>query len=615
MKNQPKRTIVTSRLFSRGMLLSLLFYISIGSLLSQSRYSDYGSSDKTRVYRENFSEPNSKWEVYRSGSRMGKIHDGVLDWISMNTSAQMIWHTLTDMDWSRDWQIETRVKFVTGKENSSNDLVWNMDENNRDKYHFGFTGQGKYVFSKKVGSEYQSIVPFTKSDLVNTSAFNKITVRKKGNTYYYFFNEKLLTTKSYHTVTSDKVGFMVAPNTTVQIDYLDVSYLKPKDLSLASSLPAGKNYVGIMTKYNGYNLQRWKTRDAFPKDAIKSDWDDGYHISDLSYDNDKWSLIMSKGTGYSTQTWITRKEWPKDDIKGKWDDGYRITEVNYGNGVWAIVFSKGGAYGRQRWATKGSSFPSDKIKEFGDDGLWITEIAYGVDRWVLVSSQDTNIRGQKWFKKSQFPESEIKEYQSQGYSVAQLSREDDWWVLVMNKYSSSRPQQLIASSTFPKEEIRKYWDQGYYLTDLSYGTLKKTSSYTSNTSTSTTYKPTNLKLALLGTWYGGAEGENDNGYFRFYSDDIAMMISDKGDTLGGYDYTQGGMEIDLEYEINSFNTPNQLDFVFKSSGNSIGKMKGIIRFKDEDTFELKLATELGDPRPSNFISTPDSKVATFKRVR
>jgi len=597
----------------RGIMASLIFIISIGTLLSQDDYSDYTKSDKTEVYRENFSEPNSQWEVYRSGQRMGKIHDGVLDWISMNNSAQMIWHTLSDMDWSRDWQIEARVKYVTGKENSSNDLVWNIDENNRDKYHFGFTGQGKYVFSKKVGSEYQSIVPFTASDVVNTSVFNKITIRKKGNSYYYFFNEKLLTTKSYHTVTSNKVGFMVAPNTTVQIDYLDVSYLKPKDFSLASTLPSGMNYVGIMTKYNGYNLQRWKTRDNFPKDAIKTDWDAGYHISDLSYDNNKWSLVMSKGTGYSTQTWITRKDWPKTDIQEKWDDGFAITEVNYGNGVWAIVFSKGSPYSRQRWSTR-SVFPSDKIKEFGDEGFWISEIAYGVDRWALVASKSTNIRGQKWFKKSEFPESEIKEFQNQGYAVTQLSRENNWWVLVMTKYSSSRPQQLIASSTFPKDDIRKYWDQGYYLTDLSYGALKKTSSYTSNTSNSTGYTPKNLKLALLGTWYGGAKGKNENGYFRFYSDDIAMMISDKGDTTGGYDYYQEGMKIDTEFETNSFNTPNQLDLVLKSSGITIGRLKGIIRFIDQDTFELKLSTELDGTRPSTFANTSNNPVATFKRV-
>ncbi|MBO3699208.1 hypothetical protein [Roseivirga sp. E12] len=583
------------------------------SAVSAKTYNSYNAGDMTKVYREDFSQPNTKWEVYRSGSRMGKIHDGVLDWISMNNSAQMIWHTLDDMNWSRDWQIEARVKFVTGKENSSNDLIWNIAEDGKNKYHFGFTGQGKYVFSKKVGSEYQSIVPFTASDLVNTSQFNKITIRKQGTNYYYFFNERLLTTKSYHTVTSDKVGFMVAPNTTIQIDYLDVSYLKPKSsVTTSTSIPSGKNYVGVMTKYSGLSTQRWKTRDIFPKDEIKSDWDAGYHVSDLSYDNDKWTLIMSKGTGFSTQTWITRKEWPKADIKEKWDEGYRITETNYGNGVWAIVFSKGSSFGRQRWATKGSAFPSDKIKEFGDDGLWITDLAYGVDRWVLVSSQDSNIRGQKWFKKAQFPESEIKEYQDMGYSITQLSRENNWWVLIMTKYASSRPQELISSSTFPKEEIREYWDKGYYLTDITYAETTTTSTSTRSTTVESKANA-NISELIVGKWYGGVPDENDNGYFTFDSDKFVTMVS--GDeTIGGRNYEVDGVTLDLKYEIDNSKTPANIDLVFYSGSTAFGRLKGLIKMLDDDSFEIVMSSELTDPRPSSLTEVGSQKVAVFKRV-
>ncbi|GAB5524494.1 MAG: hypothetical protein Roseis2KO_23660 [Roseivirga sp.] len=580
---------------------------------SGTSYSTYGSSEKTRVYREDFNNSSDKWEVYRSGSRMGKIQNGYFDWISMNNSAQMIMHTLTDMDWDRDWQIETRVKFVTGKPNSSNDLLWNIDEDGTDKYHFGFTGEGKYVFSKKVGSEYQSIVPFTASSTVNKSGFNKITVRKVGSAYHYFFNEKLITTKYNHQVTSNKVGFMVAPNTTIQVDYLDVSYLKPGSSSSGKIL-AGKNYVGVMTKYNGYSIQRWRTRDNFPKDEIKAEWDNDYYVSDLSYDNGQWSLVMSKGTGFTTQRWITRKEWPKDEIKAKWDEGYYITELNYGNGVWAIVFSKGSGYSRQRWATRGSSFPSEKINEFANEGLYITEIVYGNDRWALVSSRDSDIKDQKWFKRNTFPQNEIDTYLGQGYTITQLSYENNLWVLVMTKYTNKQPQQWFTSKTFPKDEIREYWDDGYYLTDISYGTTGSATQLRTETKVSPR-EFSNIDQLLVGKWFGGSKDdtEAEKGYMIFEENHRTTMIAN-GETIGGEGYEVEGTKIDLSYEVDETSSPKKFDIIFNVGGSEFGRMKGIIKFIDEDTFQLQLSSEMQDPRPSRF-STGSNDVATFKRVK
>lgn len=582
-----------------------------------SSYRSYSSSDRINVYREDFNNSNDKWEVYRSGTRMGKIANGSLDWISMNNSAQMIWHTQEGMDWDRDWQIETRVKFVTGKPNSSNDLVWNIDENGTDKYHFGFTGEGKYVFSKKVGSEYNSILPFTASSTVSKSGFNKITVRKVGSAYHYFFNEKLLTTKYNHKVTSNKVGFMVAPNTTIQIDYLDISYLKPGSSvsgNLSSgTMPAGKNFVGVMTKNNGYSVQRWRTRDNFPKDAIKTEWDNDYYVSDVSYDNSKWSLVMSKGTGFTSQRWITRKEWPKDEIKAKWDEGYYISELNYGNGVWAIVFSKGSGYTRQRWSTR-SSFPSEKIKEFGEEGLNITEIVYGNDRWALVASRDSDIKGQKWFKRNAFPQNEINTYLGQGYTITQLSYENNLWILVMTRYASRQPQQWFTSNTFPKDEIREYWDKGYYLTDITYGSTGAASQIQRDPEARTkTFS--NLDQLLIGRWFGGSKNdtEAEKGYMIFEENHRTTMIAN-GETIGGEGYEVEGTKIDLSYEVDETSSPKKFDIIFNVGGSEFGRMKGIIKFIDEDTFQLQLSSEMQDPRPGRF-STDSNDVATFKRVK
>lgn len=601
-------------------LIAVILFSSL-PLSAQSGYNDYSSSDKTFKYREDFSSASYRWESDVEGKSSGEIRGGVLVFKSINDKAQAKYAMVEGMNWSGDWELEVGVRWVNGKQNSSIDFIWDRVSGQTRKYHFGFTGAGKYNIAE-YDQGYQQIVGFTKADFVNQTTRNRLTVRKVKNTYYFFVNERFVKSHPFKAIKGDYVGVMVPPSSVIHVDYLYARQLKKKvvsDYSSTSTIDASGGYVGVMTKYNGYNLQRWKTRDNFPKDAIKADWDAGFSVSDLSYDNNKWSLIMSKGTGYSTQTWITRKEWPKDDIKEKWDQGYKITEVNYGNGVYAIVFSKNSGYDRQRWATKGSAFPSDKIREFGNDDLSITEIIYSKDRWVVVGSKDSSIKTQKWFKRTKFPKEDIETYLRQGFSITQLSRENGWWVLVMSQYhSGSRPTVWFNTKEFPKTKIREYWDKGYYLTDLTY-TKPGRQAVNSNPSTESITTTSNntkvkksIKTRLLGNWYGGADGEK-KGYLRFYTDDIIRMISGI-DTVGGYNYQQQGMKLDVKYRLNSFNTPNQLDIVFYSKGSVFGKMKGIIRFKDDDSFELKLAG-LNAPRPGSFTSTTENKVATFRRLR
>ncbi len=605
----PKTTISVDHLYAfqleKAPSISTITSVNTSNKKS---YNNYSQSDMTRVYREDFNEPKTKWEVFRSGERMGKTHDGVLDWISMNDNAQSIWDELDVMDWKRDWQVEIRMKHVTGKPNSSNDLLLDIQQNN-EKYHFGFTAEGKYVLSQLVGKKYESIVPFTASSIVNKDLFNKFTIRKVGSQYQFFVNEDLITTKTGISVTSNKVGFMVPPNSTLQIDYLDVSYLN-SNKTIASLNAQTAGYTTVMTKYSEYTTQRWKTRDEFPKEEIASDWDDGYSVTDLSYDNDKWSLIMSKGSGYTIQKWRTRYEFPKDEIKEMWDEDYKITELNYGNGVWAVVMSKGSGYGKQRWATT-ADFPSEKIKEFADEGLSITELTYGDDRWALVGSRTSSYAGQRWFKTVDYPQEEIDREAQNGYIITQLEYHNNFWVLIMSKVSG-RTQVLFNNSTFPKEEIRKYWNDGYHITDITYSEPQE-SVFPSTTNTSNPNN--NISELLVGKWYGGGinDPDTEKGYMIFDTDKFTTMIT-KGDTIGGKGFVTDGVPLDLKYEVVPSTSPQGINLVFYSAGENLGNMKGIIRMIDEDTFEFCLADELTDPRPTAFKDSGSVKLAVFKRI-
>lgn len=548
------------------------------------------------MYREDFDEVDQKWETYTSGASMGKIHDGYYDLISMNDKAHAKYAFVSNMDWSQDWQLEIRMKQINGKDNSSNDIIWDRESGNSNKYHFGFTSAGKYNLSE-YDQGYQAIVDFTAAEFVNKKGFNKITVRKVRGTYHYFLNERYIISSSYSKVKGDYIGFMVPPNSTLQVDYIDVSYLDQMSNNMESV-----GYNVVMTKSNGYTVQRWKTRDEFPKAEIKKEWDEGYSISNLSHDNGKWTLVTAKGTGFSNQQWRTRADFPKDEISESWSEGRSITELNYGNGLWALVMSKTSNYGLQRWATS-SNFPVEKIKEFRDSGLYISELIYGEDRWALVGTKDSRITSQSWNRSQDFPRDEIEQLGNQGYIIAQLEYHNNSWILVMNKMIGNARNIWFSSTSFPKTKIREYWDQGYYLTDITH--------YTNN-SPETKSKDLLADL-LVGKWYGGAAGEAEQGHFIFDSDRTVTMTTE-GDTLGGKDWVIDGKAFSLRYEITNSTSPKGIDLVIYSAGEKLGSMKGIIRMINEDELEMKISP-MGEARPTELKNESDSKVAVFKRKK
>lgn len=225
----------------------------------------------------------------------------------------------------------------------------------------------------------------------------------------------------------------------------------------------------IMSKGTGFSDQRWKTRIYFPKDEIKSEWDDGYYITDLTYNDGKWAVVMSKGTTFTQQKWRTRTYFPEKEIDEAWDEGYNITHLTYGNGVWALVVSKtGSSQPAQLWRTR-TYYPEAEIKENWDKGYYITDLVYGDGKWALVMTKGTGFSTQSWRTRAYYPQDEIKELWDQGYHITNLTYGNGLWALVMTKGSGLGQQWWRTRTYFPENEIKEIWDNGGYINCLSQG--------------------------------------------------------------------------------------------------------------------------------------------------
>jgi hypothetical protein len=176
------------------------------------------------VFQDDFSKFNNYWLLgVEENSWAESIEDG-----------HLVFQSLTDkpkedllpviIDQNRNFQIEVSIRLVEGVMNKGYGLQWGKAVNPFRQYDFLLTGAGHYSIDKYTG-EFQDYVPFTISDKVNRYAFNKLTIRKVADKYYFFLNEKLVHSMPFEPFFGNLLGFQVAENSTIMIDDIDIAYL------------------------------------------------------------------------------------------------------------------------------------------------------------------------------------------------------------------------------------------------------------------------------------------------------------------------------------------------------------------------------------------------------
>lgn len=116
---------------------------------------------------------------------------------------------------------------------------------------------------------------------------------------------------------------------------------------------------------------------------------------------------------------------------------------------------------------------------------------------------------------------------------------------------------------------------------------------------------------LVGRWIG-ADIDNNKSEMFFTEDGFVSFTINK-QTFGGKNFTIKGQKADLKYEMDSSKNPIWLDFIGYLSGEIIekGRLKGIIRFIDEDNADILLNFE--NVRFDNF--TEENNKSTIRVIR
>ena len=211
-------------------LLFLLFISGLALSLSaqeKTTPADYNFSKGLKsqfVLQDDFSKFNNYWLLgIEENSWSENIEGGHLVFQSLTDKAKEDLIPVI-IDQKRSFEIETSIRFVEGKMDKGYGLQWGKAINPLKQFDFLLTGAGHFTIDKYTG-EFKDYVPFTISDKVNRYAFNKLTIRKVADMYYFFLNEKLVHSMPYEPFFGNLVGFQVAENSTIQVDNIDIAYL------------------------------------------------------------------------------------------------------------------------------------------------------------------------------------------------------------------------------------------------------------------------------------------------------------------------------------------------------------------------------------------------------
>jgi uncharacterized repeat protein (TIGR01451 family) len=216
-------------MMSKRVLSALFFFAATVLLQAQEKNApaDYSFSKGLKsqfVLQDDFSKFNNYWLLgIEENSWSENIEDG-----------HLVFQSLTDkpkedllpviIDQKRSFEIEASIRFVEGKMDKGYGLQWGKAIFPLKQFDFLLTGAGHYTIDKYTG-EFKDYVPFTISDKVNRYAFNKLTVRKVGDMYYFFLNEKLVHSMPFEPFFGNLLGFQVAENSTIMIDNIEIAYL------------------------------------------------------------------------------------------------------------------------------------------------------------------------------------------------------------------------------------------------------------------------------------------------------------------------------------------------------------------------------------------------------
>jgi hypothetical protein len=208
----------------------LCFYILITCILagnSQQQKSQNGSSiERTNIFYESFDNNSNNWITENSWIN-AKISNGVFTIKCNNYRNQTgLTYKTFKIDQNKDYELETSLRIIKG----TGGFVFGQNEI-FDHYRIELGNKDDLLILKDIPSDRIPILrihSISVKSCYRPEEFNKLTIRKIRDNFYFFVNDSLCCQDKNIKPYGEQIGFNVGLNSEILIDYLNISYLSDK---------------------------------------------------------------------------------------------------------------------------------------------------------------------------------------------------------------------------------------------------------------------------------------------------------------------------------------------------------------------------------------------------
>ena len=170
------------------------------------------------VFNEKFNNNTNNWSQTKDDKIYFDISNGKYYLEHKRKEKGWLTYINKKFDTSKDFEIETKLDKISGDTNSPYGILWGKKDANY--FNFLITATGYYKVTRVVNNKNEIVVKWTKSSTINkdNGATNTLKVRKEGEFYKFYINNRFVTKIDFEPVYGSEIGYGVYFDQKVAVD-------------------------------------------------------------------------------------------------------------------------------------------------------------------------------------------------------------------------------------------------------------------------------------------------------------------------------------------------------------------------------------------------------------